>query len=295
VKASHDRIFVQIPAYRDAELRATLIELYTKAERPDRLRVSVFWQRGPDEGMDAATRNLPHLELIEVSSRRSRGCNWARCQVQKRWRGEPYTLLIDSHHRFVEGWDCLLQGMHQELVKSGVHRPLLTSYMPRYEPLNDPVGRQSTPYRIYPKEYEAGLLIHLTSYPIRNWHDIRSPVPAQFASGHFIFAAGEFNQLVPMDPDLYFTGDEVAISLRAYTHGFDLFHPHLLIGWHCYDRATRIPHWDDHTTWWQRHRISLQRLRKLFSGSLRGQYGVGSQRSIEQFESQLLLPLVEHC
>jgi hypothetical protein len=293
LSGARHQIFVQIPAYRDRELGATLIDLYGNATAPERLRVSVLWQRSRDEILPEGVKKLPHLELIDVPFTNSRGCNWARSQVQKRWNGEKYTMLIDSHHRFVRDWDESLIGMHSGLLANGIRRPMITAYLPRYDPLMEPSGRQLCPYKIYPKGYEQGLLIHLTSHPVRNWTELKSPVPARFASGHFIFAAGDFNHSVRMDPGLYFTGDEVAISLRAHTHGYDLFHPHMVIGWHCYDRTSRIPHWIDHSKWWQRHEVSLSRLRRLFSRKLPGPFGLGTERTIESFEDRLLLPLIE--
>lgn len=202
-------------------------------------------------------------------------------------------MLIDSHHRFAKGWDETLIDMHRDLITNGSPRPMITAYMPRYDPQTDPLGRQERPYKIYPRGYEKGLLIHLTSYPLPQWTELKSPAPAQFVSGHFIFAAGDFNRHIPMDPSLYFTGDEVAISIRAHTHGYDLFHPHVVIGWHCYDRSSRIPHWKDDSNWWKRHESSLVRLRKLFTSKLKGPFGLGNRRSVSSFEERLLMPLLE--
>src|SRR4051812_44006388 len=98
-------IYVQIPAYRDQELEKTIRDLYAKAAEPRRLRVAVLWQRADEEALDRSLRDLPSLEIIEVPFRMSSGCNWARSELQRGWRGEPYTLLLDSHHRFVRGWD----------------------------------------------------------------------------------------------------------------------------------------------------------------------------------------------
>jgi hypothetical protein len=290
---ARQRIFVQIPAYRDRELPPTLRDLYAKAADPERLRVCVLWQRGSDETLPSDVTALPHLRLIAIPSTRSKGCNWARSQVQKYWNGEGYTLLIDSHHRFAHHWDDTLIEMHSALRAKGIRRPVITAYMPRYDPANEPDGRQFCPFKVYPKEYEQGLLIHLTSYPIRDWEQLKAPIRAHFASGHFIFAAGTFNRDLRMDPGVYFTGDEVGISLRAHTHGYDLFHPHVVIGWHCYDRASRVTHWADHATWWKRHDYSLSRVHRLFSGTLSGPYGLGTRRSLASFEEGLLLPLIE--
>ena len=51
-----------------------------------------------------------------------------------------------------------------------------------------------------------------------------------------------------IDPSIYFFVDEIAISLRAYTLGYDLFHPHRILGWHLYNRSTRVTHWDSNST-----------------------------------------------
>jgi hypothetical protein len=287
------KIFVQIPAYRDTELAATLLDLYSKAARPGQLRVSVLWQRGPHERLPPNVIKLPHLNLISVPFEKSKGCNWARSEVQQCWRGEEFSLLIDSHHRFVRGWDETLIEMHGTLVASGSARPMITAYMPRYQPQTDPQGRQNRPYKIYPRAYEDALLIHLTSYPLPRWSELKSPAPAQFVSGHFIFAAGDCNRHLRMDPGLYFTGDETALSVRAYTHGYDLFHPHVVIGWHCYDRSSRIPHWEHDSNWWKRHQSALRRLRRLFTNKLSGPFGLGNRRTIRSFEDRMLMPLIE--
>ncbi|MEA3063213.1 MAG: hypothetical protein QOJ94_2994 [Sphingomonadales bacterium] len=288
-------IYVQIPAYRDTELGATLADLYRKAERPEALRVAVMWQRGDDERLSDAVRRLPNLELIEIPFRQSRGCNWARLNLQRRWRGEPFTLFLDSHHRFVRGWDRILLDMHEGLIERGVERPLITGYLPSYDPLAHAAERRRSPYRIYPARRESGLLVHLTSYAIPGWRRLEGPVPADFASAHFIFARGEFNEDLRWDPRIYFAGDEVAMSLRAHTHGYDLFHPNVVIGWHCYDRRSRVPHWDDHAGWSAQQRASLERLRRLFSGRLRGRYGLGRSRTRQSYEDRLLVPLIERA
>src|SRR5690349_20509893 len=51
-----------------------------------------------------------------------------------------------------------------------------------------------------------------------------------------------------MDPSIYFFVDEIAISLRAYTLGYDLFHPHRILGRHLYNRSTRVTHWSSNST-----------------------------------------------
>jgi UDP-N-acetylglucosamine (GlcNAc):hydroxyproline polypeptide GlcNAc-transferase len=125
------RIFVQIPAYKDNELSATLRDLYRKAASPDRLRTCVVWQHDPDESLPRDIRELPGLQIIDVDAAGSQGCNWARTIAQAQWDGEPFPLLLDSHHRFVKDWDELVLSMYRQLADAGVTKPLLTGYPAR--------------------------------------------------------------------------------------------------------------------------------------------------------------------
>lgn len=285
-----DRIYVQIPAYRDAELPATLLDLYAQAARPDRLRTCVVWQRGPGETLPEQVRALPGIEILEYDAAESQGCNWARRIARSGWRDEPYTLLLDSHHRFVQGWDDLALAMFAE-VSARSERPILTSYLPAYDPELEPLGRGTAPYKIYPLERDDGVLVRLTSFPIPWWREVDAPIPGEFLSLHFLLAEGRFNVEVPIDDELYFFGDEVVLGVRAFTMGYDVFHPHRILGWHAYSRAQRVPHWDDHDEWHKQHTEALRWMRALFSDkealSLPGQ-----RRTIADYERHLMTELV---
>ena len=97
------RIFIQIPAYRDSELGATVRDLLKKARYPQSLRIAILWQRGPNEELDLGFARGAELEVTEISHTNSRGCNWARAQLQQQWRGERFTLILDSASSFC-GW-----------------------------------------------------------------------------------------------------------------------------------------------------------------------------------------------
>lgn len=284
-------IYVQIPAYRDSELSRTLRGLYRHAAHPERLRTKVIWQRAADDSMDNDVRALPNLELVEIPAEKSLGCNWARRLAQQDWAGEPFTLLLDSHHRFVDGWDTLLTGMYSQLLGAGVPKPLLTAYLPPYDPSIDPLGRGTAPYKIYPLSRDQGVLTRLTSHPIPWWQTLNRPLPAEFLSLHLVFAAGAFNEEVPFEPNVYFFGDEVVTGLRAFTAGYDFFHPHRIVGWHSYSRAGRVLHWDDHPDWYQRHLFSLDLMRELFTS--RGAHALlGGARTVTDYEELIMMPLV---
>jgi len=282
-----------MPAYRDLELSATLLDLYAKAENPAALRVGLAWQHSPGEELGSAVRRLPGLEIIAIPASKSRGCNWARRLLQQRWQRERYTLFLDSHHRFTTGWDSMAIDMFECMRANGVRKPIITAHLPAYIPELEPAGRRMQPYKIYPHSREKGLLTKLTSFPLRSWRTLSQPVEATFISLHFLFAAGRFNEELPCDPSIYFSGDEVATSLRAFCAGYDAFHPHRVIAWHSYDRVTRQSHWDDHLEApWLNDR-SFNTLTRLFTGRRRGQFALKGKRTLREYEQRVMCSLVE--
>lgn len=289
-----DRIYIQIPAYRDNQLELTLHDLIEKSVYKDRLRIGVAWQHGEGEKLDEEFLEKHSIEIIDIPAQKSRGCNWARALLQERWREEEYTLFLDSHHRFVPRWDEQVLQMYRGLKSRGILKPVITGYLPVYDPLDDPAGRREQVLQIQFCKRERGLLFRLNSKELPGWQTMPAPVPAHFASLHFLFTEGSFNEEIEFDPSIYFFSDEVAISLRAYTMGYDLYHPHKILGWHLYDRkGTRITHWNDHAEWRSQNERSFARLRDLFKGDIKGRFGVGSQRNIAQYEQYIGLKLIE--
>ena len=54
----------------------------------------------------------------------------------------------------------------------------------------------------------------------------------------FVFTSGEWNKTIMQDPEHYYSGEEFALTLRSYTHGYDLFTPDEIVVWHrCHSRS----------------------------------------------------------
>jgi hypothetical protein len=125
---------------------------------------------------------------------------------------------------------------------------------------------------------------------IDNYKELTAPVPSRFYSAHFAFTTGDFVKEVPHDPNYYFHGEEISIAVRAYTWGYDLFHPHKVVVWHEYTRKGRKKQWDDDRAWVTKNVESHKRNRKLFEmdGEVRdidfGVYDFGSVRTLEDYE-----------
>lgn len=175
-----ERIYIQIPAYRDPELIPTVTDLLAQARHPERLTICIAWQYGPGESaIGQALQRLPCVQVLGIPSSESEGCNWARRLLQEQWDGQECTLFLDSHHRFKQGWDESLILMYRKLRESGVDRPILTSYLPPYQPETDPAGRTEAVYRMAVAERHWGMPFRLIGHPVPSWRRLNSPLPAQ--------------------------------------------------------------------------------------------------------------------
>lgn len=288
----NNKIFIQIASYRDPQLIPTIKDCLKQAKNPDDLVFSIAWQHCNDDIWDNLDefKNDPRFKIIDIDYRESKGACWARNTLQKQYDGEKYTLQIDSHHRFIENWDQELINMYENLVNKGVKKPLLTSYISSFNPENDPQGREMVPWKMnFDRFIPEGAIFFLPA-SIENFQNLTEPLPARFYSAHFAFTTGKFCLEVPHDPNYYFHGEEISIAVRAYTWGYDLFHPHKIIAWHEYTRKGRVKQWDDDKFWYLKNEECHLRNRKLFEmDGLKkdidfGIYDFGLERSLEDYE-----------
>jgi hypothetical protein len=291
-------IFVQMAAYRDPELIPTITDAIARAADPSRLHFCVAWQHGDELSVEAfePIRRQSRLTLLDIPYAESKGACWARHTIQQEYDGEDFTLHLDSHHRFVDGWDARCIEMVERLQASGVPKPLLTAYLPSYNPENDPSERQPDPWHLTFDRFIPEGPIFFIPASIPNWESEELPTPSRFFSAHFAFTLGDFARDVQHNPEYYFHGEEITLAVRAFTHGYDLFHPHRQVAWHEYTRRGRTKHWDDHTDWGVRNTSTHAHLRKLFgmdefadqpdvvAEAQRGPYGLGTVRSLEAYE-----------
>lgn len=294
MKKSQDEIFVQIPSYRDDQLIYTIQSLLNNAHDSTRLNISICWQHEELEMLPKEILELKNINIIDIDYRESKGANWARSIVQKNWKNEPYTLLIDSHIRFSKKWDIKLINMLLELQNSGVSKPILTGYPPPFEPESFPKNRSNYPLKMYVEGYYYNLLTKFNGQSIPHFKWIKSPLKAYFIALGFLFTKGIFNLEIPFDPDIYFYGDEITTGLRAYCHGYDFFHPHRVIAWHLYDRKTRTPHWENHNNWHILDAKSCQRIKEIFKGVEYKGFPLGRMRSVSDYEEFIGHKLIEN-
>ncbi|MEI9895486.1 MAG: GlcNAc-transferase family protein [Chthoniobacter sp.] len=286
-------IYVQIAAYRDPELIPTIEDCLAKAKYPNDLTFGICWQKAEDDHSLDRFANERRFRIDTVPWHKSQGLCWARSRIQGMYEGEDYTLQIDSHHRFVPEWDVRLL---EYLELTGSRKPILTSYGVSYNP-KSPLPVPSAPYKMLAKGFTPGGTIIFHPDCIHEWQQLAKPIRARFVSGHFFFTLGGHCEEYKYDPNLYFAGDEISLSIRSFTRGYDLFHPHRTVIWHEYTRQGRRKHWDDHVpqnqelvdrTWHERNGLSLKRVRKLLREEKNDEdiagYDLGTMRSHRDYE-----------
>jgi hypothetical protein len=288
------KIFVQIASYRDPELLPTIRDCISKAKHPENLTFGICWQRDESESMEEFA-NDPRFKILDYHWSKSKGLCWARSEIQKLWEGEEYTLQLDSHHRFLQDWDTELIEM---MKLTGSEKPIITSYAGMYRPSDNQLLNVE-PYKMVASNFTPGGTILFRPHTIENWQNLDKPIPARFVSGHFFFTIGKHCEEYKYDPNIYFAGDEISLSIRSFTLGYDLFHPHKTVVWHEYTREGRTKHWTDFNTenlstgvvekpWWEMDNDSKRRLRHMLQEEDNnidlGVYGLGEVRTHHDYE-----------
>jgi glycosyltransferase involved in cell wall biosynthesis len=286
------RIFVQIASYRDPQLIPTLKSMLENSKKPKNLRIGICRQYHPDDKFDVLDeyKDDSRFRVVDVLYSESKGVCWARNQVQQLYDGEEYTLQIDSHMRFEKNWDDELIKMIKDLQKKGFEKPMLTGYVSSFDPDNDPKGRTMVPWRMSFDRFIPEGAVFFLPETIPGWESMTEPVPSRFYSAHFAFTLGQFSNEVQHDPEFYFHGEEISIAVRAYTHGYDLFHSHKVLIWHEYTRKGRTKQWDDDKEWGKKNELSHKKNRQLFGMDGEevtmdfSKYGFGTERTLRDYE-----------
>lgn len=244
------RIFVAIASFRDPETQPTIDDLLGSATYPKRVRVGVCLQW--DEKEDARCMLAPHpnVRVVAVHYKESKGANWARAEALKLMQGEDYVLIIDSHMRFVPGWDEKLIDM---LRRCPSDKPVISTFLHNYNPPDD--RQYGGLARIKAGDFageDHPQLVHLAGMLVaQDDPEFSRLYPTPFCIHNFVFArAGMLND-VSIDPHLQFYGDETSLATRLYTHGYDVFQPDQIIAFH---------YWIREREWKQHHYRHVQTL-----------------------------------
>jgi hypothetical protein len=294
------RIFVQLASYRDPQLVPTMRDMLAKADEPENLYFGICWQKDDTESLEEFADH-PRVRYQTYDYTESQGLGWARAKVGELLEDEPYTLQLDSHHRFAKGWDTMMWEDYYQASEMSA-KPIVSTYVTPFEvKIHNETGDEGlnpTPCLMSQYEFSADKLLMSMPWYIGDYKQRNRVIRARTISGHFYFVKSEFIREVPYDPDIYFGGycEETTMSLRAFTHGYDIYSPYRQYIWHEYTRADRPKHWDDHgkesitqKTSGQRDAFARSKTRQLFEIEDNGieiepKYGLGNLRTLHEYE-----------
>ncbi|MFK7918854.1 MAG: GlcNAc-transferase family protein [Ilumatobacter sp.] len=289
IEVPNEQIFVAIAAYREPELRRTIDSCLRNAAEPGRLRFGVCLQydrAGPPETQpDCLAGIAGDVEVISFDWTESKGGCWARHQVQSLYDGEGFTMQVDSHTRFAPNWDHDLVEM---MRTAGVPKPLITAQLPLYD-LTDGVDSipDLEPVRVtvFEQISPAGWIWHPS---VEGTEHLNAPRPTRAVSGMFVFTLGIWNNEVRQDPEHLYTGEELALSIRSFTHGYDLLNPTHNVAWHRHhpEGNLKFIHDGDDAEVSRRDERAYRRLRMLHRGDVNRvlqPYSTGSVRTVSEY------------
>lgn len=260
-------IYLSVVSFRDEFCVETLKEAFNKAKHPDNLFIGLVQQnceeekcrRGNKVGSDPDCYNLfcssatgkkycndRQIRLLRMKETESLGPYIARYFASKLWIGEQWYMQIDSHMNFVQDWDAL---SIQMLEKAPSEKPVISHLPPPNtsnleEKMEAPAPRLCGP--IFATSDIEGQIVRLEGSYNYDRVKIDTPRFAPFVAAGYLIAHSDVLRDVPFDPFLpyLFLGEEILLSARLWTSGYDIFSPTISLVGHRYERNQQPKFWE---------------------------------------------------
>ena len=190
------------------------------------------------------------IRVYRVHWKQTLGPTIARHMSERLYRGETYVMSFDSHTNFAKGWDAVAIDMFKRI---GNPKAIITTYPASYGATKhserwqsvDADGPCAECRRVDDQATVDVPVLSATQMSICRTrrvqvgrttsfkHDVnhmsRPPRPTlvPFLAAGFNFANGSRIDDVPYDEHslFLFDGEETSLAVRAWTHGYDFYHP----------------------------------------------------------------------
>lgn len=249
--AGEDTMFVTLTSFRDKQCPRTMRLMFENAARPEKLSVGLLQQNCYENCKGGALEGgvIPDVEpdveclaefcaegsefrkycesgqiiSMRISEDEAMGPCFARYLASRLWRGEAYFMQIDAHMGFAEGWDAKLI---DQLAKAPSDRPVISHYPPQFgNGWQDQIGLRMCDAKFTGASESNTVRMQ----PSVRYDKTQTGVPhyaPYIAAGFFVAPAAALLE-VPFDPFLpwLFMGEELMLSVRFFTNGWDIFSP----------------------------------------------------------------------
>ena len=266
-------IFLSMATYRDENCFNTLFHAYEKAKNPEKLFVGLVQQNCHHDCKSGVLANLSmvpvppdddcyqlfcdtdlgkpicarqQIRVLNIDEPESLGPYAARYFTSKLWDGEPWFMQIDAHMTFAQHWDASSVAM---LQKAPSPKPILSHYPPGHTVDLDkragmPAGRLCGP--VFATSDLESQIIRLEGGGVFDKQQLEYPGFAPFTAAGYFVAHSDFLREVPFDPFLpwIFMGEEIIMSSRLWTAGYDIFSPSKSVVGHMYVRRHKPKFWE---------------------------------------------------
>lgn len=276
-------ILVQIPSYKDPRLVSTVFSLINQAEFPDRVHFAICYQNDNMEDYKKLSL-LKNCKIITVSEADSRGTCYARYLCQSLLDDEDFVFHIDSHMTAIKNWDTLIIDQWYSLNNE---KAIISMYPPaddilKDKSLNDDVYKKSADmsFVIVAKQFQNGRYYIDFTYNDR----VSSMQRTVFIAAGYFFGPSQADMDVIYDVRGAFKGDELPMSIRLWTYGYDVYSPDEMYLYHYYvskkDNNLRL---FPKNMSYDAENEMLELLIGLKSGELPDNY-IGNVRTIKEYE-----------
>ena len=250
-------IYLSVVSFRDEACTDTLKHAFTGAMNPEKLFVGLVQQNmvegakpDPDcyvlfcsSEVGKKLCDSGNVRLLQMKDSETLGPYMARYFASKLWQGEEWYVQTDSHMKFQPHWDERLIKM---LKNAPSQKPVISHFPPPIDSdlANLPVSRICGP--VFATSDLEGQIIRFEGS--NNYDELKLDTPrfAPFVSAGYLAAHSDMLRDVPFDPFLpyIFIGEEILLSARLWTSGYDIFSPTDNLVGHHYERNTSPKFWD---------------------------------------------------
>jgi len=341
-----DTIFIPLNGFDEKELLVTVESAVKNSDNPDRLFFGIYEQRTDGKFEDFS--EFENVKHVKVLTENLLGTGLARLNAYYLNNGERYCLCVDAHTVFNKGWDTYIVEYLKNL-KSYADKPIISYRIPDFirDENNQIVkmksiigntgqyiqtfGRSTLALELESHISESGVsyssivikdvdyensLVHDNDDYINKVHTdidrrVSGVVEHYIISGNFLFAETSFLSECVWDPEIFFYGEEEAISLRAVSRGYRIFVPDINYFYHKgkdfdengFNYEDGEPSWrwlvGKRSEKFSDNEIKIDdvmnrfssRLHRILSGKEFGYWGASDEESFRYFESKVGLKL----
>ncbi len=292
------KILLSIIAYREKNLKETVLSAYNNASNKENIYFSIVEEDHEENYSDLSF--IPENQIIyrKFDLSEYRGILWARNLTTEVEFDYDYILYICGHTIFTESWDTIcLNEYSKALLKS--EKPVLTYCGPDYEISEDgSVKLHNTQLNLeenlYHKQispgFTPGFWFPSSSHPPKD-DDVHEGYWVHFT---WCFAKKDFVKEVPLDPEMNFNGEEPYVTVQAWCRGWRFYATSKILYWHNTVKkypGEEKPRYLTHRPWmdknkkayWENSDQSMIKLNMLLSGRLIGKYGDISKEKVIEF------------